>query len=122
MKRVLKFFNLLDYQNNLSLTNIIVIGCFIKCMIEPVPDLTSLSCLTVALLSYGHKRYVSDKRNTVNELTTNSLDDIKKKVDAVIERQDDLVTAYNANAVTVQKAIEDHTDLIGRVQMQVNGR
>lgn len=58
--RILKFFNLLDSQDNLSVTNIAVIVCVTKIAIAPQFSITEVGALMVTLLNYAHKRYIND--------------------------------------------------------------
>lgn len=58
--RVLQFFNLLDNDKNLSISNVAVIVCVTKIAIAPEFSITEVGALLVSLLNYAHKRYVND--------------------------------------------------------------
>lgn len=61
MNKFLKFFNLLDGSNNLSITNIALIILLTKIAINPALSLPEVSAFFLALLNYSHKRAVSAK-------------------------------------------------------------
>ena len=60
--RVGKFFRLIDEQNNLSITNIMVMIAAYKLMSAPVIGFQDVAVGAVALMGYMHKRQVKDKK------------------------------------------------------------
>lgn len=58
--KVLKFLNLLDKDNNLSLTNVSVLVCIVK-MCIPGSSIVDVGALLLALINYSHKRFESNK-------------------------------------------------------------
>ena len=56
--RALKFLRITDETNNLSITNIFVIALGLNLMVQPEASFIAVSGFIMALLQYGHKRYV----------------------------------------------------------------
>lgn len=70
IKRTLKFLNLTDRSNNLSITNVAVIVLISKIAVSPL-DWPTAAGLLVALLNYSHKRTESNKIEMLSVGTKN---------------------------------------------------
>jgi len=57
--KILDFCNLLDYNKNLSLTNIALIALVVKLIVSPSPDLATVGSVVIAFSNYMHKRSTS---------------------------------------------------------------
>lgn len=98
--KLLKFLNLLDNDNNASITNILVIAAAVYLGINP-DDIVAMSGAALALLNYGHKRheatqFLKEKLKevsveTVKELT-DKLNDVDKHVNEVESKVKDEVS------------------------------
>ena len=93
-KAILTFFNLLDADGHISITNLAVWITLIKLLISPSASLTEAGSLLIALSSYAHKRYVNNKAkaqetdvqaqiNSAIEGTTQQLTTLEGKVSAI---------------------------------------
>jgi len=58
MEKLLKKLNLLDTENNLSLTNIAVIVILVKLILTPTWSLNEAGMLLIGMTNYMHKRSV----------------------------------------------------------------
>ena len=70
IKKRLDFFNVLDYNGKVSITNVAMIGLFTKVMMAPTIDYPSVVALVTVCLNYVHKRGVSEKSRSVREEST----------------------------------------------------
>lgn len=59
--RTLRFLNLLDRDNNLSISNIAVCIVLFKLAVTPSLSLIDAGTLLVTLMNYAHKRHSSNK-------------------------------------------------------------
>jgi hypothetical protein len=60
MLRVMKFLNLLDSENRLSLTNLAVYITLVKTLVSEAAPI-DIAALVTATLNYAHKRHVIAK-------------------------------------------------------------
>lgn len=86
LKSVLKFLNILDTNENLSITNLAVIIALIKLSLAPTASITEAGTLLIALANYGHKRFVNAQEVEVPE------DTISPKVEAIQAKLDDVTS------------------------------
>lgn len=90
--KVLRFFGLLERNNNLSITNVAVIMILTKAMIAPTFTITECGALLLALLNYAHKRYESakvekaEKQAAIAAVDTKPLEDAVKALQAKMEQ------------------------------------
>lgn len=56
LKKILAFFNLLDNNGNVSITNVSAIILITKLALTSNPDLATVGSTAIALLNYAHKR------------------------------------------------------------------
>lgn len=80
MKKVLEFFNLLDNQGKLSITNLAVIVVLSKLIMAPAAGLTEAVTLLIALVNYGHKRMVNNK-TVKSEPTADKSEEINQEIE-----------------------------------------
>lgn len=64
----LSFFNLLDAESKISITNVAVYVCLLKLIISPSASITEAGTLMLALANYGHKRALSSKKTNNPEI------------------------------------------------------
>lgn len=62
LRRFLEFIRLLDSDNNISLTNIMIILCLYKTATAPVLSMRDLSLFVIPMLSYIHKRHIRPRK------------------------------------------------------------
>lgn len=79
IKKILKFLNLLDKDENLSITNIAVIVLLTKIALINTLDWPVVASLLLALINYGHKR------TKLTELSEKQLENIQETVKTVSE-------------------------------------
>lgn len=94
MNKVLSFFNLLDAEGNLSITNLAVIVVLVKLAISPSASLTEAGTLLIALANYAHKRAVN-KNSQVLEV-----DPLKPQVDEISKKLEDMSSQVSALALS----------------------
>ncbi len=89
---LLRFMNLLDRGNMLSITNIAVVVCVFKVATSLNPSLAEVGALMLSLLNYGHKRFegnVSERHESIKADVTkftvlqNQIDNIKHERDEI---------------------------------------
>lgn len=96
-KATLRFFNLLDRANRLSITNSAVYVLIIKIAVAPSIDWAVVAGLLVTLLNYGHKR-MQEKPTTVE--VPNSLQEAIDAVKKTADEAKDMAQKLNlANGV-----------------------
>ena len=80
--KLLKFLNLLDRQNNLSITNFGVFIILIKIATSPF-DWATAAALLVTLLNYSHKRHI-DSNQTIKDssLVDDKINELKSKIES----------------------------------------
>jgi hypothetical protein len=59
--RILDFFNILDYNRRISLTNVSLMLLIGKLLVSPNPDFGTIGTVIVAFANYAHKRSVSEQ-------------------------------------------------------------
>lgn len=64
----LNFFNLLDSQNRLSITNVAVLIILGKMILAPSVSLTEVGALLISFINYGHKRFTNAQQPTESPL------------------------------------------------------
>ena len=112
-KGILKFFNLLDRNNRLSISNVAVIVCVVKVAVAPQVSIVDAGALLVTLLNYSHKRSEANKAakdeqaleqaNTaqkgVDELKV-EIESLKELHDTISKQADDTRKALNNANIT----------------------
>ncbi len=58
--KLLRFFNLIDNDGNLSITNVAVIVCITKMALASQFSGMDVGALLATLLNYAHKRVIND--------------------------------------------------------------
>jgi hypothetical protein len=92
LKSILKFLNVLDANENLSITNLAVIVALVKLAIAPTASITEAGTLLIALANYGHKRFVSSQDVEVPEDTvTPKVEAIQSKLEEITSQVSTLV-------------------------------
>lgn len=85
MNSILKFLNLLDYENNLSITNLAVYIALIKIMIIPGSSLEDAGMLFTVLVNYSYKKHLisnsKDNENSDKEEMLKKLSDLESKLE-----------------------------------------
>ena len=72
LTKILNKLNLLDAQNNLSITNIAVIVVLVKLVLTPQWTLNEAGMLLLTIANYSHKRYVINQaQGNINEPSNN---------------------------------------------------
>lgn len=82
--KILRFFNLVDRDCNLSITNIAVIVLITKMAMASEIDWPTAAGLMVALLNYAHKRNAVNKTE-VPSVLDEKIAEVKKIADQVLE-------------------------------------
>lgn len=111
--KVLRFFNLIDRSNDLSITNIILITVVIRLVIAPVFSLEECGVLMLALLNYAHKRHEAAK---VDRSMFQSMNVIKAEVES-----------FKKELAEVKAVSEEAKDKVSKLSTanglkQLNGR
>lgn len=98
--KALQFLNVLDVNNNASITNLLVIAATVYLGINP-DDIVAIAGAGLALLNYGHKRHEATQflkeklkdvsKETVKELT-DKLNDVNNHVNDIEGKVKDEVT------------------------------
>lgn len=109
---VLRFFNLLDRGNKLSITNIAVIVLIVKMALAPAFDWTAATGLFVALFNYAHKRSETNKRDIASE-RSEALVTIEEKVNSMAG----LIESYRGNQELVAKQSEETKKLLSNANL-----
>ena len=85
MNKILSFLNLLDYEGNLSITNLAVYIALVKMIFIPGGSLEDAGILFTALSSYAYKKHLVSK--TVNAESSKNieletvLDELNKRIE-----------------------------------------
>jgi len=80
---LLKFLNLLDSHNKLSITNLSVYAVLIKIVVSPGSSIEDLGLLLITVLNYSHKR--STTADFIKADLVKSSDDTEK-LDALVKQ------------------------------------
>lgn len=109
---ILRFFNLVDRNCNLSITNIAVIVLITKMALAATIDWGVVSGLLITLINYGHKRHESNKaekkaaemvlvtnKNEELEKVKAELETMKPVFDKVLKQSEDLQKVLNNSAI-----------------------
>ena len=80
LMRFLRFVRLTDEQDNISITNILIIAMAVKIMLLTTADEYTLAAFILTLLHYSYKRHVNSKKPIVNNNVDNTIDEIKKEL------------------------------------------
>ncbi len=97
MKSVLNFFNILDSEGRLSITNLAVIIVLIKITIAPTASIVEMGALFISLANYHLKRKTIADSQTVEpptDLITPQVNEMKTKLEETISQVNSL--ALNA--------------------------
>lgn len=117
-KNVLKFFNLLDRGNKLSITNVAVIVCVTKMAIAPQVTIVDAGMLLISLLNYSHKRSESNKAAMKDQ--QDDLASFKEAVTKVVEVQNtitqDMVNVKQV-AETISKQAEETKSVLSKLNL-----
>lgn len=82
MKVILNFFNLLDSEQRLSITNVAVLVVLVKLAISPSASITEAGMLLITIGNYAHKRVTNQNNQTPEEDTlTPQVTDMQKKLE-----------------------------------------
>lgn len=82
MKAILNFFNLLDSEQRLSITNVAVLVVLVKLALSPSASITEAGMLLATLANYAHKRVTNQNNQTPEEDTlTPQVNDMQKKLE-----------------------------------------
>jgi hypothetical protein len=111
MIKILKFFNLLDYENNLSLTNILFYVSIV--LFVMYPQTQTVYGLLLALLNYGHRRQVNDNRHGIDNQQTI----VERGLKAEIMLLNNKVTQHETD---IKSIIQANNNSLESVQTLVN--
>jgi len=100
--KLLKFCNLTDKDNNLSISNIAVIVVIIKIALAATLDWATAATLLMALLNYGHKR-----ETTIKAIKEAKKDDALSDLTSSLKNVAAKVEKYENTIVTVAKQAEE---------------
>lgn len=92
-KNILTFFNLLDSEGHLSITNVAVVVALVKLVISPSASITEAGTLLIALANYAHKRVVNQSSQVSTE------DPLKPQVDAIEKKIEDMTSQVSAMSI-----------------------
>lgn len=111
LKTILKFFNLLSYNNKLSLTNILFYVATVLFILHP--QLETISGLLLAVLNYSHKRHVDDLRNTTEEATSKRITTVEVSLQKIVSDVDVISTTVG----DVNKTMQELSDKMGTISV-----
>lgn len=106
MKRILKFLNLLDRENNLSLTNLSMLIMLIKVAVSPF-DYAGAAILLPILGSYMQKRYESNKANKESKKALEQ-ENVQAELDSIKEQ----LATHKELSETITKQSEELKKII----------
>jgi gas vesicle protein len=118
--QILKFLNLLDSENNASLTNIIVIVAIAYLGFNP-DDVIAISGAALALLNYGHKRHEATQflKEKLKEVGKDSLKELTDKLNQVDEHVSKVEQIIPETLDKLQKDLKETKDTIEKEVEQV---
>jgi hypothetical protein len=86
-KKVLQILSLLDQEDHLSISNLIVLGLFFVVAVKPEPNWALNVSFLAATLNYCHKRFESTRylkvKNQSNQEIQEKVDELESKVSAL---------------------------------------
>lgn len=100
MKQILSFFNLLDTEGKLSISNVAVVVVLVKLAIAPAASLTEAGSLLVVLANYAHKRYT--KQTAIDNVPVEAdplkpqVDEMQSKLEAAQTKIDEMQTSVSS--------------------------
>ncbi len=101
MRRLLTFLNLLDSENNLSITNLAIYLLVGKMMFSPALDWPSVTAMIVTFANYMHKRQVTDAAASSD--STEEMKQIKAQYEAAVVAQAKAITDIQAKLSSVSQ-------------------
>lgn len=116
-KNILRFFNLLDRSNHLSITNVAVIVCVTKMAIAPQVSIVDAGALLISLLNYGHKRMEANKasKEEAQSAVQAEFQEIKSAMTKVVDVQNKItqdVSQMKATSELVEKQAQETKKLL----------
>lgn len=99
IKAVLKFLNLTDFEGNISLSNLAVLGCLLKVVLAPQLSITEIGALAAALGNYSAKRFEIRKANEIQN-------DFSAAIMATKNAKEELVSESSASLDMMAKDLE----------------
>ena len=81
-----QFFRVVDDDNLLSLTNLVIFVAIYKIIVAPVFTITEVTSLLISMLAYGYKRHVNKKRKEVTDEQKQAIADLTTKVQQATDR------------------------------------
>jgi esterase/lipase len=108
---VLDWFNLLDNEKKLSITNCAVVALIIKMLVSPNLDWPSITGMIVVFANYMHKRQSTDA--SVASDQTEEMKKIKAQYEAAVIAQAKTITEVRDQVSRVTQAV-DFSKLVKR--------
>lgn len=97
-KGILKFFNLLDSEGHLSITNLSVVIVLIKLIYSPSTSITEAGLLLITLSNYAHKRIVNRNNQESEE------DPLKPQIEELQMKIEEMTS--QVSAMSIQSGIK----------------
>jgi hypothetical protein len=105
--KILRFFNLVDKGNNLSITNIALVVVLTKIVIAPSFSIEECGVLMLALLNYAHKRHEAAK---TDRSMFQSIDELKADVESYKSAYLSQIDSLKKELAEVKAISEDAKD------------
>jgi hypothetical protein len=80
------FFRIVDNDNLLSLTNLVIFVSIYKIITAPVFTITEVSSLLISMLAYGYKRHTTKQKQNMTDENKAALDELKEKVQVISDK------------------------------------
>lgn len=100
MNRPLQFLRILDEQQNLSITNLSILGLLIKVLTEPSPPASDIICLSLAIANYLGKKILAHFQSKVQKPSYNT-ESMSKQLEVLttqVEDQKNKISSLSLNA------------------------
>jgi len=119
MLRLLKFLRVTDDDNNLSITNLIIMAIMVNMGIGTGIGETELMGMVAALMQYGHKRHVTVNKDNLNTKAEEELAKFKEQIVLDAESKiNELKSLVEDNIKDQVNKLATHDDMIDKLKVQ----
>lgn len=108
--KILKWLNLLDKQNHLSLTNFALFLCFVRLSIPKDLSLADAAIFLVAVASYTYKRFSDNKMQTLQNTLKKEISELHHLNDqnqSAIVNVENQLALFKVTQEQIKKSAED---------------
>lgn len=91
--KLLDFFRIIDDDQRLSLTHLVIFVSIYKILVAPVFTISEVTSLLVAMLAYGYKRHVNKSKAAITDENKAALQKLELKVNQLSDKQGAVATA-----------------------------